>query len=63
MARSKESTPHLEKIEDPDYFGFITFEKPGSIFYYTSDGQQELTSGQASERIEHLSHVRDNPAL
>ena len=63
LARSKDSTLHLEQITDPDYFGFITFEKPGSLFSYTADGQQELTSEEATELIEHLSDVRDNPAL
>lgn len=63
LARSKESTLHLEKIDDPDYYGFITFEKPGSLFTYTADGQQELTSEEATELIEHLSDVRDNPQL
>ncbi|WP_428330075.1 hypothetical protein [Mucilaginibacter sp.] len=63
IARSKESTLHLEKIEDPSYYGFITFERPGSMFSYTADGQQELTSDEATELIEHLSDVRDNPAL
>jgi len=63
IARSKESTLHLEAIRDPDYLGFITFEKPGSLFTYTADGQQELTSEEATELVEHLSDVRDNPAL
>lgn len=63
LARSKESTLHLENIADPNYYGFITFEKPGSMFSYTADGQKELTSEEATELIEHLSDVRDNPAL
>jgi hypothetical protein len=63
LARSKESTLHLEKIDDPSYFGFITFEKPGSLFTYTADGQQDLSTEEVTELIEHLSDVRDNPAL
>jgi len=63
IARSKESTLHLERITDPDYYGYITFERPGSMFSYTADGQKELTSEEATELIEHLSNVRDNPAL
>jgi len=61
MARSKESTLHLEDIKDPDYYGFITFEVPGSMFSYTADGQRELNSEEVTELIEHLSDVRDNP--
>jgi hypothetical protein len=63
IARSKESSLHLEEIKDPDYCGFITFEIPGSLFTYTADGQRELSSEEATELIEHLSNVRDNPAL
>lgn len=63
IARSKESTLHLEQIKDPGYYGFITFENPGRMFSYTADGQQELTSEEVTELIEHLSNVRDNPAL
>ena|ERR1700744_5659224 len=63
LFRSKESTLHLEGIKDPDYFGFITFEKPGLLFTYTADGQRELNSDEVTELIEHLSNVRDNPPL
>jgi len=63
LARSKESTLHLEIINDPNYYGFITFEIPGRLFIYTSDGQKELSTDEASELIEHLGNVRDNPAL
>jgi hypothetical protein len=63
LARSKESTLHLEKITDPNYYGFITFEKPGSLFTYTAEGALELSSEEVTELIEHLSNVRDNPPL
>jgi hypothetical protein len=63
LARSKESTLHLEQIDDPDYYGFLTFEEPGLLFTYTADGQRELTSDEVTELIEHLNHVRDNPPL
>lgn len=63
LARSKESALHLERITDPNYYGYLTFEKPGSIFTYTVDGTLELSSEQVNELIEYLSDVRDNPAL
>ena len=63
IARSKESTLHLEHIEDPNYYGYLTFELPGSLFTYTADGQRELASDQINELIELLSDVRDNPSL
>ena len=63
LSLSKESTLHLEEIKDPDYCGYVTFEAPGRIFSYTADGQQDLNSNEVTELIEHLSDVRDNPAL
>lgn len=63
LARSKESTLHLEQIKDPNYYGFITFELPGTLFTYTADGQQELSSDEVTEIIEHLNDIRDNPKL
>lgn len=63
ISRSKESTLHLEGITDPNYYGYITFERPGSLFSYTPDGQKNLTRTEVEEVIEHLSDIRDNPAL
>ena len=63
LSRSKENTLHLEHIKDPEYFGYITFEQPGRLFDCTADGQQELTIDETAELIEHLSTIRDNPAL
>lgn len=62
QALAKESTLHLEKINDPNYLGFIAFETPANVFSYTS-GQQALTPEQIDEIIEHLTLIRDNPAL
>jgi len=61
--RSRESTLHLKRIDDPNYYGFITFEKPGHVFSYTADGELELNIDEVEEVIEGLSHVRDNSAL
>jgi len=63
LSRSKESTLHLEKNTDPDYYGYITFEKPGHLFSYTADGQRDLRAEEVNEVIEKLSHLRDNPGL
>jgi hypothetical protein len=63
IIRSKESILHLEAIDDPDYYGYITFEMPGKLFTYTADGQQELDSDEVEQVIELLSHIRTNPAL
>ena len=58
-AQRKESELHLQNNPDPDYYGFITFEKPGSLFTYTADGKRELTPEESNELIVHLSDVRD----
>jgi hypothetical protein len=62
QALGKESTLHLEKIEDPNYLGFVAFEKPANVFSYTR-GKQELTIKEIEEVIEHLTLIRDNPPL
>jgi hypothetical protein len=63
IARSKESTLHLEAIKDPNYYGYLTFELPGKLFTYTAEGGLELNNGEVEQVIELLSHVRTNPAL
>ena len=63
LARSKESTLHLEKIDDPDYYGFITFEMPDKLFTYTAEGALELESDEVVQVIEYLSDIRTNPEL
>jgi hypothetical protein len=60
---SKESKLHLKRTNDPDYYGYITFENPGQLFTYTSGEQNELTSEQVMELIEEISEVRNNPSL
>jgi len=63
VARSKESTLHLESINDPNYYGYITFEMPEKLFTYTADGLADLKAEEVEQVIELLSHVRTNPAL
>ncbi|WP_454803391.1 hypothetical protein [Mucilaginibacter phyllosphaerae] len=58
--KRKEEGLHLENNSDPDYYGFVTFERPGSLFSYTSDGVLELSAEESNEIIEHLSHIRDD---
>lgn len=63
QARSKESILHLEKMDDPNYLGYITFEKPGQLFSYTSDGDEALASDEVQEIIEKLTQLREDPSL
>lgn len=53
----------LEKRDNPNYMGFITFELPDKLFSYTSDGYQELSSDEVREAIEKITYYRDNPEL
>jgi hypothetical protein len=62
QGKRKESFLHLDRIDDPDYLGYITFEKPGHLFSYTHNGDQHLDRDEVEELIEHLNHVRDNPS-
>lgn len=63
QARSKEDILHLEKIDDPNYWGYITFEKPGRLFNYNADSDNTLSSDEVREIIENLTELRDNPSL
>jgi hypothetical protein len=63
QAIGKENALHLSKHTDPDYYGYITFEKPGKLFSYTPDGKQKLTRNELEEIIERLTYIRDHPSL
>lgn len=60
---AKESDFLLEEKNDPDYFGYITFELPGKLFTYTADGKEELSSDEVQEIIEQINHYRDTPSM
>ena len=60
-AEMKESRLHLSKNNDPDYFGFITFEQPDKIFSYTADGFNTLTREEIEVLIEKISEYRNAP--
>jgi hypothetical protein len=62
QSKSKENFLHLDRINDPDYYGYITFEKPGKLFNYTHNGERNLSGDEVEEVIEQLSHIRDNPS-
>lgn len=60
---SRKQVLHLEKIDDLNYYGFITFESPDKLFTYTADGNLELSKEEVEQVIEFLSHYRNNPDL
>lgn len=60
---NKETNLHLSVNNDPDYMGYITFEQPGRLFTYTSDGTTELSGDEVEEVIEQISEYRDTPSL
>ncbi|MDB5010079.1 MAG: hypothetical protein JWQ06_868 [Mucilaginibacter sp.] len=53
----------VDMKNDPRYMGYITFEQPGKLFSYTADGKGELSSNEAEEVIEQISHYRDTPDM
>ena len=55
--------PASDKMTDPDYYVYITFERPGHLFSYTPGEQRQLTRAEIEEVIEQLNHYRDNPEL
>lgn len=60
-AIAKENKLHLSKNDDPDYFGFITFEQPGKLFSYTANGPNFLTRDEIQLLIEEINDYRDTP--
>ena len=49
VARSQESSLHLERIDDPNYYGYITFEISDRLFIYTADGALQLEDGDVEK--------------
>lgn len=60
---SKSSELLLEKKNDPDYIGTITFELPGKIFNYEAAEGQLLTSDEVEEAIEQITQYRETPGM
>jgi hypothetical protein len=52
-----------EKTRNKNYLGTLKFEQPGKLFHYVADGNDELSSREIEEVIEHLSHYRDSPQM
>jgi hypothetical protein len=51
----------LNKSDDPNYLGYITFEVPDKMFSYTADGKDRLDREEIEELIEQISNYRNNP--
>jgi len=56
QGKSKENTLHLERIDDPEYYGFITFQKPGELFTYTADGKKRLSEDKVAQLIDQIAN-------
>ncbi|OOQ60133.1 hypothetical protein [Mucilaginibacter pedocola] len=59
----KEKELLLDKKTSPNYMGYITFERPGTLFTYTADGNHDLSTEEVKEVIDNISHYRDHPGL
>lgn len=46
-----------------NYFGYITFEKSGHVFTYTSNNGHELNTAEVGEIIEQIEYYRSHPEL
>ena len=54
QSKCKEATLHLDRIKDPDYYGYLTLLRPGALFNYTVDGQKQLSDDEAAQLIEQI---------
>jgi hypothetical protein len=65
--RDSDEEPDQSAIDintsNPGYWGFITFELPGRMFTYTSNGEYELDNEQIQKLIEQINHYREHPEL
>jgi hypothetical protein len=52
--QSKEGTFQLERITDPDYYGFLSLEEPFIGFTYTDDGLKHLSDDEVEQLIEQI---------
>ena len=54
QSKSKEGTLHLERIDDPEYYGFLTKQISNSLFTYTADGKKQLSADELAQVIEQI---------
>jgi hypothetical protein len=55
--------PSFPDKTDPDFLGYISFEKPGQQYSYTSESEWALDRWEIAEIIDMINHVRENPEL
>ena len=51
QSKSKEGTLHLERINDPEYYGFLSLSTPNFKYTYTGDGPNNLSEDEAEQLI------------
>jgi hypothetical protein len=54
QSKSKEGTLHLERINDPEYYGFLSLLAPDSTYIYTANGLKQLSEDELEQLIEQL---------
>jgi len=54
QSKSKEGTLHLERINDPEYYGFLTKQIYESLYTYTADGRKQLSADELAQLIEQI---------
>ena len=52
QSKSKENSLHLERVTDPDYFGYLTVHN--SRFTYTDDRKKHLSADEIEQLIEQI---------
>ena len=54
QSKSKEGTLHLERINDPEYYGFLTRQNYDSLYTYTADGKKQLSADELAQVIKQI---------
>jgi len=58
QSKSKEASLHLERIDDPEYYGYLTRNKPDTVFTYIADGKKELSADELEQLIEQITYKK-----
>jgi len=58
-----QTTFYDKSIENPYYYGYVTFVYPDKLFSYTSNDERKLSSDMVEGLIEKITYYRDHPNL
>jgi hypothetical protein len=55
QCEAKATSPFLQRINDPDYFGYLGVKGLAGSFIYVADGKRQLSADEKEQLIEQIS--------